>query len=128
MSHASPKHDGFAAEWVKVVKLTWGPVTCFTQGEGAGGVGGYALRGHPGTGGRDRRRSVAEGGLRAAPQLRRDKDVAVCSAWPELYRLLEAGLLDPKIAKTYPLEGASQAHIDVIEHPGGAAGNLVIVP
>jgi len=50
----------------------------------------------------------------------------------EIHHAIYAGLsnksLDPIIAQTYPLREAARAHEDVIHHPGGSLGKLILLP
>ncbi|KAK2149020.1 hypothetical protein LSH36_471g03013 [Paralvinella palmiformis] len=43
-----------------------------------------------------------------------------------LYRCQELGLLKPVVGKVYPLEDASEAHRNVIDHSGGSHGKIIL--
>ncbi|EGD82230.1 zeta-crystallin [Salpingoeca rosetta] len=52
--------------------------------------------------------------------------------WEAAYCAIDAGMssgaLVPHVGKTFPLDDAATAHIDVMEHVGGAHGKLVLLP
>lgn len=39
---------------------------------------------------------------------------------------VEAGWIKPEVGKEFPLEDAARAHIEVIEHPTGTCGRIVL--
>jgi NADPH:quinone reductase-like Zn-dependent oxidoreductase len=46
----------------------------------------------------------------------------------ELEEVLGWGRYAPIVAASYSLEQSQQAHLDVINPPGGARGNLILIP